>query len=174
VYGIVNQLGGVLRIRSAPNRGAAVTIHLPTADEAAGQAADQPGGTPQSTRTPTGGSETILVAEDEDGIHDTLTRTLTRAGYTVLAAANGADALKLAEQHTQAIHLLLSDVVMPGMLGDELAAHLLERRPDTKILFMSGYAGDLMNRYGVLEPGVTALPKPFTAVRTMIDVQATR
>ena len=69
---------------------------------------------------------------------------------------------------------------MPGMLGDELAARLLERRPDTKVLFMSGYAGDLMNRYGVLEPGVTALPKPFTtaelltAVRTMIDHRATR
>ncbi|MEV6638274.1 response regulator [Actinoplanes sp. NPDC051470] len=175
VHGIVSQLGGVLRITSTPGRGAAVTIHLPTAD----QAADQPIDKPPHSRAPAGGSETILVAEDEDGIRDTLTRTLTKAGYTVLAAANGADALKLAEQHTQAIHLLLSDVVMPGMLGDELATHLLERRPDTKVLFMSGYAGDLMNRYGVLEPGITALPKPFTteeiltAVRTMIGVRRT-
>lgn len=176
VYGIINQLGGLLRIESAPGRGAAVTIHLPTTE----QAADQPGGTPPSTDAPAGGSETILVAENEDGIRDTLTRTLTKAGYTVLAAANGADALELAEQHSQAIHLLVSDVVMPGMLGDELAARLLERRPDTKVLFMSGYAGDLMNRYGVLEPGVTALPKPFTAaeiltaVRTVIVDRAAR
>jgi two-component system, cell cycle sensor histidine kinase and response regulator CckA len=175
VYGIVNQLGGVLRIKSAPDRGAAVTIHLPTADDAA----DQSGETPRGTRAPAGGDETILVAEDEDGIRDTLTRTLTKAGYTVLAAATGADALELAQQHTRPIHLLLSDVIMPSMLGDELAARLLERRPDTKVLFMSGYAGDLMNRYGVLVPGVTALPKPFTtaelltAIRTMIDDHAT-
>ena len=171
VYGIVNQLGGVLRIESSPARGAVVTIYLPTTD--------QPIETPPSIPTPAGGTETILVAEDEDGIRDTLTRTLSTAGYTVLAAPNGADALHLAEQHPEAIHLLLSDVIMPGMLGDELAERLLERRPDTKILFMSGYAGDLMNRYGVLEPGVTALPKPFTtaelltAIRTSVGVDRT-
>ena len=152
-------------------RGAIVTIRLPTTD--------QPIETPPTTATPAGGTETILVAEDEDGVRDTVTRTLSTAGYTILAAANGAAALKLAEEHTDTIHLLLSDVVMPGMLGDELAAHLLERRPNAKVLFMSGYAGDLMNQYGVLEPGVTALPKPFTtnelltAVRTTIGVAAT-
>jgi PAS domain S-box-containing protein len=171
VYGIVNQLGGVLRIESSPGRGAVVTIHLPTTD--------QPVEKPPSIPPPAGGNETILVAEDEEGIRDTLTRTLSAAGYTVLVAAHGADALELAERHPHVIHLLLSDVVMPGMRGDELAACLLERRPDTKVLFMSGYAGDLMNRYGVLEPGVTALAKPFTteevltAVRTTIGVTQT-
>jgi PAS domain S-box-containing protein len=171
VYGIVHQLGGVLRIESAAGRGAVVTTYLPTTD--------QPVDTAHSASTPAGGTETILVAEDEDGIRDTLARTLSRAGYTVLAAPTAAEALELAEQHPQAIHLLLSDVIMPGMLGDELAAHLHERRPNTKVLYMSGYAGDLMNRYGVLEPGVTVLPKPFTndelltAVRTMIGVGQT-
>jgi PAS domain S-box-containing protein len=168
VYGIVNQLGGVLRLESTPGRGAAITIHLPTTDQSVE--------TPPANGAPAGGTETILIAEDEDGIRETLTRTLSTAGYTVLAAADGAATLDLAEQYPQAIHLLLSDVVMPGMLGDELAAHLLERRPDTKVLFMSGYAGDLMNRYGVLQSGVTVLAKPFTeaelltAIRSMIDI----
>jgi PAS domain S-box-containing protein len=171
VYGIVNQLGGVLRIKSAPGLGAVFTIYLPTTD--------QPIDTPSDTFTPAGGTETILVAEDEDGIRNTLTRSLTKAGYTVLVAATGAEALDLADRHARPIHLLLSDVVMPGMLGDELATHLLERRPTTKVLLMSGYAGDLMNRYGVLEPGVTVLPKPFTndalltAIRTAIGVAQT-
>jgi PAS domain S-box-containing protein len=166
VYGTVNQLGGVLRIESSLGCGAVVTIHLPTTDQPVEAAPDTP--------TPAGGTETILVAEDEDGIRATLTRSLSRAGYTTLVAAGGADALALAERHPGPIHLLLSDVVMPGMLGDELAACLLARRPDTKVLFMSGYAGDIMNRHGVLKPGLTVLPKPFTtgdlltAVRTAI------
>jgi PAS domain S-box-containing protein len=170
VYGIVNQLGGVVRIASAVGTGTTITIHLHTTD--------WPVEVPVIASPPSGGTETILVAEDEDGIRDTLSRTLSAAGYTVLAAPNGAAALELAEQHPETIHLLVSDVVMPGMLGDELAAHLHERRPEVKVLFMSGYAGDLMNRYGVLQAGVTVLPKPFTraelltAIRSMIHVAA--
>jgi PAS domain S-box-containing protein len=168
VYGIVNQLGGLLRLESTPGRGAAITIHLPTTDLPVVPSPHRP--------MPAGGTETILIAEDEDGIRETLTRTLSGAGYTVLSAVDGSSALELAGQHAERIDLLISDVVMPGMLGDELAAHLLERRPDTKVLFMSGYAGDLMNRYGVLQPDVTVLPKPFTedelltAIRAMIGV----
>ena len=172
VYGIVNQLRGVLGIESSPGRGAVFTIYLPTTD--------QPVELPPSVASSGGGTETILIAEDESGIRDTLTRTLTKAGYTVLAAADGADALELAEHHPHEIHLLLSDVIMPGMLGDELATRLHERRPATKILFMSGFAGDLVHRYDVLASGgVTALPKPFTtdelltAVRTTIGIART-
>jgi PAS domain S-box-containing protein len=170
VYGIVNQLGGVLRITSTAGSGTEITIHLRTTD--------RPVEIPMVASAPAGGIETILIAEDEDGIRDTLTRTLSAAGYTVLAAANGAAALELAAQHPETIHLLLTDVVMPGMLGDELATHLHERRPAVKVLFMSGYAGDLMNRYGVLQAGVTVLPKPFTkaeiltSIRAIIDVVA--
>jgi PAS domain S-box-containing protein len=171
VFGIVNQLGGTLRIESVPGRGTVVTIHLPTTD--------QPVETPPSVPAPTGGTETILVAEDEDGIRDSVTRMLTKAGYTILAAADGAGALELAEQHPHLIQLLLSDVMMPGMLGNELATRLRKQRPETKVLFMSGYAGDLMSQQGILESGVTVLPKPFsenellTAVRTMIGVSRT-
>jgi PAS domain S-box-containing protein len=164
VYGIVNQLGGVLRIASTAGSGTAITIHLRTTD--------RPVDIPAITPSPAGGTETILVAEDEDGIRDTLTRTLAAAGYTVLAAANGAGALELAAQHPETIHLLLSDVVMPGMLGDELATNLHERRPAVKVLFMSGYAGDLMNRYGVLQTGVTVLPKPFTKGELLTGIRA--
>ena len=165
VYGIVNQLGGILQIESVAGRGAAVTIHFPSSD--------QPVETPPSAVTSAGGTETILVAEDEDGIRDSLRRILSKAGYTVLTAANGADALEVSAHHAGSIQLLVSDVVMPGMLGDELAEHLLERRPDTRVLFMSGYAGDLMNRYGVLKPGVTVLPKPFTAAELLTAVRTT-
>jgi len=164
VYGIVNQLGGVLRITSAVGSGTAVTIHLPTTD--------RPVEIPVIASTPAGGTETILVAEDEDGIRDTVTRTLVAAGYTVLCAANGAAALELAAQHPGTIDLLLSDIVMPGMLGDELVAHLHERRPAVKVLFMSGYAGDLMNRYGVLQQGATVLPKPFTKGELLTGIRA--
>jgi PAS domain S-box-containing protein len=169
VYGIVTQLGGTLRIESSPGHGTAVIIHLPTTD--------RPVHPPPPSPAPTGGTETILLADDEDGIRETVTRTLRRAGYTILAAANGADALDLAEHHPGLIHLLLSDVAMPGMRGDELAVHLLQRRPATRILFMSGYAGDLMRDHGTLEPGVTVLAKPFTAnelltaIRTMIGIR---
>lgn len=170
VYGIVNQLGGVLGIASEAGRGTTITIHLRTTG--------RPVEVPVIASAPSGGTETILVAEDEDGIRDTLTRTLSAAGYTVLTAPDGPTALAIAAHHHGTIDLLLSDVVMPGMLGDELAAHLHERRPAVKVLFMSGYAGDLMNRYGVLQAGVTVLPKPFsesellTAIRAIVDVPA--
>ncbi|HLL64510.1 MAG TPA: response regulator [Micromonosporaceae bacterium] len=169
VYGIVHQLGGILRIESSPGRGAVFTIHLPSTD----QPVDPPHGT---TPAPAGGTETILVVDDEDGIRDMLTRTLSTVGYHVLSAPNGAEALQLADHYPHVIHLLLSDVVMPGMLGDELAERLNGRRPDTKILLMSGYAGDLMTGSGILRPGMTPLPKPFTnhelftAIRTTIGV----
>ncbi|MDT5196586.1 MAG: hypothetical protein QOH20_3340 [Mycobacterium sp.] len=163
VYGIVTQLGGTLRIESSLGHGTAIIVHLPTTD--------QPVHTPPPSPTPTGGIETILLADDEDGLRDTVTRILRKAGYTILAAVNGADALDIAEHYPDPILLLLSDVVMPGMLGDELAARLLQRRPATKILFMSGYAGDLMRDHGILGPGVTVLPKPFTANELLIAVQ---
>jgi PAS domain S-box-containing protein len=168
VYGIVTQLGGDLHITSTTGDGTAISIRLPTTS--------RPVDIPTVAAPPVGGTETILIAEDEDGIRDSLARTLTTAGYTVLAAPDGATALELADRHTEPIHLLLSDIVMPGMLGDELASRLLERRPDTKILYMSGYAGDLMSGSGVLPAGVTVLPKPFSrdellaAVRAFIDV----
>jgi PAS domain S-box-containing protein len=170
VYGTVNQLGGVLSIASTVGSGTTITIHLRTTD--------RPVEVSIIASAPAGGTETILIAEDESGIRDTLARALSAAGYTVLAAADGPAALELAAHHPGTIDLLLSDVVMPGMRGDELATHLREHRPTVKVLFMSGYAGGLMNRYGVLQTGVTVLPKPFTGdelltcIRAVIDVVA--
>ena len=164
VYGTVNQLGGLLGIVSTVGIGTTITIHLRTAD--------RPVEVPVIASAPAGGTETILVAEDESGIRDSLIRNLSAAGYTVLVAADGPAALDLAEHHPGAIDLLLSDVVMPGMRGDELAALLLERQPGVKVMFMSGYAEGLMNRYGVLQTGVTVLPKPFTTAELLAGVRA--
>ena len=108
------------------------------------------------------GSETILVAEDEDGVRSLTREVLERYGYTVLEAANGEEALKVAEQHEGPLDLLLSDVVMPRMGGPELAQALLAKRPTVKVLYMSGYTDHPMVRRGVVNAGVAFLQKPFT------------
>ncbi|MET0494044.1 MAG: ATP-binding protein, partial [Actinoplanes sp.] len=170
VYGIVSQLGGTVQIRSAPGRGTAITIDLPATD----RTAQTPTATPV---TDGGGTETILLAEDEDPLRETICRYLTRAGYTVVAAPDGPTALALAEAHPGPIDLLLSDVMMPGMPGQELAGQLQEVRPQTPVLLMSGYAGMLMNDHGALPAGMTVLAKPFTeneiltAIRSSISAR---
>lgn len=108
------------------------------------------------------GSETILVAEDEDGVRSLTREVLEKYGYRVLEAANGEEALKVAEQHDGPLHLLLSDVVMPRMGGPELAQALLAKRPSVKVLYMSGYTDHPMVRRGVVNAGVAFLQKPFT------------
>jgi len=108
------------------------------------------------------GSETILVAEDEDGVRSLTREVLEKYGYTVLEAANGEEALKVAEQHEGRLDLLLSDVVMPRMGGPELAQALLAKRPSVKVLYMSGYTDHPMVRRGVVNAGVAFLQKPFT------------
>jgi len=108
------------------------------------------------------GSETILVAEDEDGVRSLTREVLEKYGYTVLEAANGEEALKVAEQHEGHLDLLLSDVVMPRMGGPELAQALLAKRPSVKVLYMSGYTDHPMVRRGVVNAGVAFLQKPFT------------
>jgi len=108
------------------------------------------------------GTETILVAEDEDGVRSLTREVLEKYGYTVLEAANGEEALKVAERYQGPLHLLLSDVVMPRMGGPELAQALVARRPDVKVLYMSGYTDHPMVRRGVVNTGVAFLQKPFT------------
>ena len=115
---------------------------------------------PGSTR---GHGETLLVVEDEAALRDVAGRILSRAGYQVLAADGGPQALELAALHDGIIDLLVSDVVMPGMLGKELAEKLVGIRPDTRVLYMSGYAQPVLASQGTLDPGVVLLEKPFTA-----------
>ena len=169
-YGLVNQLAGSLRIQSTPDHGTIVTIDLPTTEQTAPSL-------PNEQHEPTGGDETVLLVDDEDGLRDTVARHLTRAGYTVITAADGTEALRQAEHHNGPIHLLLTDVVMPAVPGPELADRLTADRPDTTVLFMSGYAEGLTNDRGVLPPDTALLSKPFTrtqlltAVRTALETR---
>jgi two-component system cell cycle sensor histidine kinase/response regulator CckA len=156
VYGIVSQAGGEVSIASSPGLGTTVTVLLPSSPGEVSTAASAPART-------AGRGETLLVVEDEAALRDVAGRILSGAGYRVLAAECGADALQLAGRHEGPIELLLSDVVMPGMLGKELAERLTGARPDTRVLYMSGYAQPVLHSQGTLEPGVALLEKPFTA-----------
>jgi two-component system cell cycle sensor histidine kinase/response regulator CckA len=108
------------------------------------------------------GTETVLVVEDEDAMRELTRRILTRNGYVVLTAGGGADGLVVARDHQGSIDLLLTDVVMPQMLGEEVAAGVRRIRPETRVLFMSGYAQSVLASQGTLKPGITLVEKPFT------------
>ncbi len=170
VYGIITQAGGHAEITSAPGAGTAFTILLPATDEL-----PSPTQQPASTAAHSGGGETILIVEDEEALRDVTRRILTRNGYHVLTAADGPEALKIAEQYTEDIHLLLTDVIMPHMLGKELATAICELDPNTRVLYMSGYAQPVLASQGTLDPGVILVEKPFSEpglldrVRTVLD-----
>ena len=157
VYGIVKQAGGYVWVYSEVGRGTTFKIYLPRIDEPAeaSELAVEPG--------PLGGTETILLVEDEDSLRAIAREVLVESGYVVLEAASGADALAAAEGCADPIHLLLTDVVMPGMNGRALAEALLAARPRMRVLYMSGYTDDVIAHRGALEPGTLLLPKPFTA-----------
>ncbi|WP_432840531.1 PAS domain S-box protein [Dactylosporangium sp. CA-092794] len=156
VYGIVVQAGGTVHIYSEPGVGTTITILLPASD-----AEPRTDDAARAARPP-GRGQTILVAEDEPALREVTTRILRRGGYTVLAAADGVAALQMASEHGGPIDLLLTDVVMPGMLGRVLAERLQRLRPSTRVLFMSGYAQPVLTSNGILDPGVHLLEKPFT------------
>ncbi|MEU4695010.1 ATP-binding protein [Actinoplanes sp. NPDC023714] len=157
VYGIVTQAGGEVGITSEVGLGTTVTVLLPAGSF---PAPDPEAGEPPATG---GNGETLLVVEDEDALREVACRILTGAGYRVLCADCGPRALEVAAGFDGTIDLLLSDVVMPGMLGKELAERLVLARPETRVLFMSGYAQPVLASEGTLEEGVALLEKPFTA-----------
>lgn len=157
VYGIVTQSNGYITVHSDPGNGATFTIFFPRVATPA--SSDPSPGT--GARTP-GGSETLLVVEDEPAVRELISRILGGRGYTVLVAADGREALDLARRHEGSIDLLLSDVVMPGMSGRELAEHLLQLSPQTRVAFLSGYTDDEVLRHGVLDARFAFLQKPFT------------
>jgi two-component system, cell cycle sensor histidine kinase and response regulator CckA len=158
VYGIVNQSGGHIEVSSEIGIGTTFTIYLPRVDAATSGAdvAEAPADLPPH------GTETVLIVEDDEGVGQLAQEILEAGGYTVLAAATPAQALELVERSTEAIHLLLTDVVMPGMNGRALAEQLTGRRPGLKAIFMSGYTADVIGRQGSLDPGMTLIQKPFT------------
>jgi len=173
VYGAVEQNGGAIQVASAPGRGAGFRILLPQARGEKTLAAQPLGDAPR-------GSETVLLVEDEAAVRDVTRAQLESLGYRVLSCANAAEALMVAAGHTQPLHLLLTDVVMPGMNGRELAARLALSRSDLRVLFTSGYGEDVISRHGVLEPGVLLLQKPYalpklaSLVRDALEAQPLR
>ena len=175
VYGIVKQSGGYIWAYSEPGHGTTFKIYLPHVGAAPDTLAAGGAATPASALR---GSETILVVEDEENVRRYTQRALEGLGYTVLTAANGPEALRLAAAHARPIHLLLADVVMPGMNGREVGRHLSARRPEMRVLYMSGYAADVVLQQGLLEPALVILQKPFTPdllalkVREVLDASS--
>lgn len=168
VYGIVRQHKGAIWAYSEPGRGTTFKIYLPRCE-------DLPGALPLelSAQPSLGGTETVLVVEDEVSVRKATERTLKRLGYTILQAQCGEDALLAAEGHTGEIHLLLTDIVMPGMNGRELARRISARRPGIKVIFMSGYTDTVIKNNGTLPNGMEFLQKPFSADTLAAKVRKT-
>jgi CheY-like chemotaxis protein len=155
VYGIVKQSGGYIWAESAPNEGATFRIYLPRAEDAV------PEPEMQVMSPSLDGKETLLLVEDQADVLRVMRRGLEALGYTVLAAKGGPEALSLAARHDGTIELLVTDVVMPGMNGRDLALGLAATRPDMKVLYVSGYPDQSIVHQGLLAPGLAFLQKPF-------------
>ncbi|HSF34210.1 MAG TPA: GAF domain-containing protein [Candidatus Tectomicrobia bacterium] len=174
VYGIVTQSRGHINVMSAPCQGTTLTIDLPHIDDALASIPPDP---PQTS--PPQGTETVLLVEDEGTVRSVAREVLQMLGYTVLEAATGEEALQRMEQQSGAIHLLLTDVVMPGMSGRELAERLVVDYPALEVLYLSGYTDEAIAHHGLLQAGIDLLHKPFTPdalarrVREVLDKQAT-
>ena len=173
VYGIVSQSGGQIFVSSDPGRGASFSVYLPR--EGAPRATSGADARPAALRA---GSETVLLVEDEEAVRNLTRRLLESGGYTVLPAASAEQALEMAKSHSGRLEMLLTDVILPGLSGPELARRLLASRPQTRVLYISGYPDDAMSSQGILETGSSFLQKPFTPdtlvrkVREVLDARA--
>jgi PAS domain S-box-containing protein len=166
VYGIVKQSGGNIWVYSEVGQGTTFKIYLPRESSAVAAVTTAPAAT-----RPTTGTETILVVEDEEALRKVAKRSLEAAGYTVLAAADGDEALQVAAQHAGTIHLLLTDVVMPRMSGRALAQELAKSRPTLKVVYTSGYTDNAIVHHGVLDAGTHFIGKPSTGAALTCKVR---
>ncbi len=169
VYGIVRQLEGHIAVTSELGVGTTFKMFFPQCD--ADTAVSTLAMEPKSDVAVAHARDTVLVVEDEPGVRKLVVRTLSRHGYKVLEAGTGKDALAVVAQAGDELRLLISDVVMPVMNGPEMARRLKETRPDLKVMYMSGYAGEMMTRGGVLEENTPVLGKPFTALELLQRVR---
>ncbi|MFN2640350.1 MAG: ATP-binding protein [Actinomycetota bacterium] len=168
VYGIVRQSGGTITVRSVPGRGTTFTIHIPASEHASPSGVESPAPREQFARS----GETVLVVEDNASMLELVSLTLSDKGYRVLAAANGSEAISIAEQSDPPIDLLLTDVVMPQMSGPELISYLHRARPDLPAICMSGYAESISDP-GDAGEGVRFIGKPFTPEQLLALVRET-
>jgi len=166
VYGIVKQANGHISVYSEPGHGTTFRVHWPAATREAGKTTDARPATP-----PTGGTETILLCEDNRPVRQLAEFVLRDAGYTVLAAESATQALKLAASQSRPIDLLVSDVIMPDMNGRKLADVLIARCPSIRTLFMSGYTSGVIAHHGVLDAEVQFLEKPFSRAKLLARVR---
>ena len=172
-YGAIKQIDGAIEVESAPGKGSTFRLLLPVTEEAAATLEHAQSGPPVPR-----GTETVLLVEDELLVRNLTKRMLDKLGYRVLQAGDGTEALAVARSHDGPIHVLLTDVVMPGMNGRELAEQLRAVRSETKVLFASGYAEDVIVHRGALDEGIDFLPKPFSidalakALRNALEAQA--
>jgi signal transduction histidine kinase/DNA-binding response OmpR family regulator len=161
VYGIIMQSGGQIQVKSAPNEGATFNIYLPVSRDYETDSPDA-GHIPAVEETEHNGSETVLLVEDEEDLRDIMREIIAQAGYTVLEASNGADALATFQRYGDTVHLVVTDIVMPVMNGDELIERVIRNHPRTRVVFMTGYADDMLIQRNVYETGIPILEKPFT------------
>jgi PAS domain S-box-containing protein len=166
-YGIVKQSGGGIEAESEVERGATFRIYLPAAEGSLSKQPERPLGEKVA-----GGTETILIAEDEPDLRELARIFLEGYGYKVLEAGNGEQAIQVADAFAGRIDLLLTDVIMPGMSGPQLAETLMGKRPQTKIVYMTGYTDDMVVQHKVLEPGVNLLQKPFGKIELAVKVRS--
>jgi two-component system, cell cycle sensor histidine kinase and response regulator CckA len=167
VYGIVRQSGGHIAVYSEPGHGTSVKVYLPRVATAGEATALSEEGTPLPV-----GTETILIAEDEDRVRSLAVAVLMQQGYTVIEARDGQEALALAKGYDGEIQLLLTDVVMPKMSGKDLADEMRRIRPGLKVVLCSGYTGDTVMQQGVLGASAPFLQKPFTLRSLAVTVRA--
>jgi CheY-like chemotaxis protein len=156
VYGIVEQSGGVIEVESALGQGTTFVVYLPQAERAA------PVIHAPEEQSISEGSETILLVEDEDRVRTLAARMLKQQGYTLLTASNAQEAIEICSGHSHPIDLLLTDVIMPGENGVELARKIQAQHEGIRVLYISGYTDDTIGNKGAFEPGVTLLQKPFS------------